>query len=71
MISNNCNDFSMDGVILRKMVGAQKLLLTLLTTNFRFGGWRYTIFVLTNQNHCYMPKLNGTSIHQKIITVIP
>ena len=28
------------------------LLLMLLTTYFRFGGWRYTLFVLTNQNHC-------------------
>ena len=34
------------------------LLLTLLTTYFRYGGWRYTPFVSTNQNHCYMPKLN-------------
>ena len=34
------------------------LTLTLLTTYFRFGGWRYTLFVLTNQNHCYMSKLN-------------
>ena len=34
------------------------LLSTLLTTYFRFGGWRYTLFVLTNHNHCYMPKLN-------------
>ena len=33
-------------------------ILTLLTTYFQFGGWRYTLFVLTNQNHCYMTKLN-------------
>ena len=25
------------------------LLLTLLTVYFRFGGWRYTLFILTNQ----------------------
>ena len=34
------------------------LLLTLLTTYFWFGGWRYTLFILTNQNHSYMPNLN-------------
>ena len=38
------------------------LLLTLLTTYSRFGGWRYTLFVSTNQNHCYMPKLNDMYI---------
>ena len=38
------------------------LLLTLLMTYFRFGGWRYTLFVLTNQNHCYMQKLNDIEI---------
>ena len=30
----------------------------MLTTYFQFGGWRYTLFMLTNQNHCYMRKLN-------------
>ena len=38
------------------------LLLTLLTTCFRFGRWKYTLFVFTNQNHCYMPKLNDKGI---------
>ena len=47
------------------------LLITLPKTYFRCDGWRYTLFVLTNQNHYYMPKLNDTSIHQIIITVIP
>ena len=26
------------------------------------SGWRYTLFMLTNQNHSYMPKLNDISI---------
>ena len=26
------------------------------------GRWRYTLFVLTNQNHCYMSKLNDIGI---------
>ena len=25
--------------------------------------WRYTLSVLTNQNHCYMPKLNDCEIY--------
>ena len=40
------------------------LLLTLLTTYFRYNGRRYTLFVLTNQNHCYKPKLNDFIITQ-------
>ena len=42
------------------------LLLTLLTTYFRFGGWMYTLYVLTNQNRFYMPKLNDIEIHYRI-----
>ena len=40
------------------------LLLTLLTTYFCSGGWRYTFFVLINQTHCYMPKLNDIQSHK-------
>ena len=40
------------------------LLLMWLTMYFRFGGWRYTLFVLNNQNHCYMPKSNDKEITQ-------
>ena len=36
------------------------LLLTLLTTYILFSGWKYTPFVLTNQNHHARPKLNDT-----------
>ena len=45
------------------------LLLTLLTAYFLFGGWRYTLFILTNQNHCYMLKLNDKeiSLNSKVI----
>ena len=32
-------------------------------TYFWFGWWRYTFFMLTNQNHCYMPKLNDLRIY--------
>ena len=39
------------------------LLTALPTTYFRFGGWRYTLYVLNNQNHCYTPKLNDFIIH--------
>ena len=39
-----------------KIILTLTLLLTLLTTYFRFGGWRYTLFVLINQNPRYMPK---------------
>ena len=28
-------------------------LVTSLVTNFRFDGWRYTLFFSTNQNQCY------------------
>ena len=45
------------------------LLLTLLTalllTYFPFGGWRYTLSVLTNQNLCYMLKLNDLPTSRK------
>ena len=34
------------------------LLLRLLTTYFQFRGWRHTLHVWTNQNHCCMSKLN-------------
>ena len=43
------------------------LLLTSLTAYFRFGGWMYTLFVLTNQNHCYMPKLNDFLISSPVL----
>ena len=31
-------------------------------TEIIFGGWTYTVFVLTNKNHCYMSKLNYSRI---------
>ena len=43
------------------------LLLTLLTTYFWFGGWDYTLFVLINQNHYFMPKLNEIVILKRKI----
>ena len=39
-----------------KIILTFTLLLKLLTTYFRFGGWRYFLFVLTNPNPGYMPK---------------
>ena len=46
------------------------LLLTLLTLYFQFCRWRYTLFVLTNQNRYYMSKLNDhpvcPSVHSKL-----
>ena len=38
------------------------LLLLLITTYIQLIGWRYTPNFLTNQNHCYMPKLNACFI---------
>ena len=38
------------------------LLMKLLTTYFRFSGWRYSPSALTNQNHCYMQKLNDRRV---------
>ena len=30
----------------------------------------YTLFVLTNQNHCYMPKLNDTEIQVPLFVLV-
>ena len=43
------------------------LLLRWLTTYFRFGGSRYTIFVLTNQKLRNIPKLNDNNIPSTFI----
>ena len=42
------------------VIVAKGVAITLLTKYFWFGGWRYTLFILTNQNHCDMPKLNDS-----------
>ena len=42
------------------------LLTAMLMTYFWFSGWSYTPFVLTNQNHCFMPQLNDLIIKMSL-----
>ena len=45
--------------------------LFLIKTYFLFGELMYTLFVLTNQNHCYISKLNDKQISLKLVVSFP